>query len=88
MMQNCHPTNLNGMEMTVIAAVVLGGARVTGGIGTITGAMLGTALLTILSNSLILIGVPAYWQKVFIGAIIIIGTGVSAYQSGRAGGIK
>jgi simple sugar transport system permease protein len=81
MMQNCHPTNLNGMEMTVIAAVVLGGARVTGGIGTLLGAMLGVALMTIMSNSLILIGIPTYWQKVFTGAIIIIGTGVSAYRA-------
>jgi len=81
MMQNCHPTNLNGMEMTVIAAVVLGGARVTGGIGTLLGAMLGVALVTVMSNSLILIGIPTYWQKVFTGAIIIIGTGVSAYQA-------
>lgn len=80
MMQNCHPTNLNGMEMTVIAAVVLGGTRVSGGLGTLTGAMLGVGLMTIMSNSLILLGIPTYWQKVFTGAIIIIGTGVSAYQ--------
>jgi simple sugar transport system permease protein len=85
MIQDCHPTNLNGMEMTVIAAVVLGGARVTGGIGTLLGAMLGIALMTIMSNSLILIGIPTYWQRVFTGAIIIIGTGVSAYQAGRYG---
>jgi simple sugar transport system permease protein len=83
MIQNCHPTNLNGMEMTVIAAVVLGGTRVTGGLGTLAGAMLGIALMTIMSNSLILIGVPTYWQRVFTGAIIIIGTGVSAYQANR-----
>jgi simple sugar transport system permease protein len=88
MIQNCHPTNLNGMEMTVIAAVVLGGARVTGGIGTLLGAMLGIALMTIMSNSLILIGIPTYWQRVFTGAIIIIGTGVSAYQAGRYGSRK
>ncbi|GAB1484859.1 ABC transporter permease [Treponema sp.] len=81
MMQNCHPTNLNGMELTVIAAVVLGGTRVTGGLGSLSGAMLGIALMTIMSNSLILIGIPTYWQKVFTGAIIIIGTGVSAYQA-------
>jgi simple sugar transport system permease protein len=83
MMQNCHPTNLNGMEMTVIAAVVLGGARVTGGIGTLLGAILGVALMTIMSNSLILLGIPMYWQKAFTGAIIIIGTGVSAYQANK-----
>lgn len=81
MMQNCHPTNLLGMEMTVIAAVVLGGTRVTGGVGTLTGTLLGVALMTMMSNSLILLGIPTYWQKVFTGAIIIIGTGVSAYQA-------
>lgn len=80
MMLNANPTNMLGMEMTVIAAVVLGGARVTGGTGTLTGTMLGVALMTIISNSLILIGIPTYWQRVFTGAIIIIGTGVSAYQ--------
>jgi len=80
MMLNCHPTNLIGMELTVIAAVVLGGTRVTGGSGTLTGAMLGVALMTVMSNSLILLGIPTYWQKVFTGAIILIGTGVSAYQ--------
>lgn len=88
MMQNCHPTNLVGMEMTVIAAVVLGGARVTGGIGTLTGAMLGVALMTVMSNSLILIGVSTYWQRVVTGAIIIIGTGISAYQANRSAGSK
>ena len=80
MMLNANPTNMLGMEMMVIAAVVLGGARVTGGTGTLTGTMLGVALITIMSNSLILLGIPTYWQRVFTGAIIIIGTGVSAYQ--------
>jgi simple sugar transport system permease protein len=80
MMLNANPTNMLGMELMVIAAVVLGGARVTGGTGTLTGTMLGVALITIMSNSLILIGIPTYWQRVFTGAIIIIGTGVSAYQ--------
>lgn len=80
MMQNCAPTNLNGMEMTCIAACVLGGASVTGGTGTLTGTILGIALMTVMSNSLILIGIPTYWQRVFTGAIILIGTGVSAYQ--------
>lgn len=84
MMRNAHPTNLLGGEMVVIAAVVLGGTRVTGGLGTLTGTMFGIALMTIMSNSLILLGIPTYWQKVFTGAVIIIGTGVSAYQAGAS----
>jgi simple sugar transport system permease protein len=80
MMLNANPTNMLGMELMVIAAVVLGGARVTGGTGSLTGTMLGIALITIMSNSLILLGIPTYWQRVFTGAIIIIGTGASAYR--------
>lgn len=84
MMLNAHPTNLNGMEMTCIAACVLGGASLVGGRGTLLGVMLGIALMTVMSNSLILIGVPTEWQRVFTGLIILIGTGVSAYQALRA----
>lgn len=80
MILNCHPTNLTGMEMTCIAACVLGGASLTGGKGTLFGVLLGISLMTVMSNSLILLGVPTYWQRVFTGAIILIGTGVSGYQ--------
>ncbi|MGC4018583.1 MAG: ABC transporter permease [Muricomes sp.] len=75
------PTEYAGGEMIVIAAIILGGTRMTGGIGTLKGCLLGTLLLTMVSNSLILLGISVYWQKVFIGAIIIIGTAISAIQS-------
>lgn len=74
------PTEFAGSEMIVIAAVILGGVRMTGGIGTLKGCILGTLLLTMVSNSLILVGIPVSWQKVFVGAIIIIGTAISAMQ--------
>ncbi len=76
-----HPNNLAGIEMTVIAACVLGGVRITGGKGTVLGATLGVILLTILSNSLILMGVSTKWQNVVIGIIIILGTASSAIQT-------
>jgi simple sugar transport system permease protein len=85
MMAYADPSTMLGMELTVIAAVVLGGTRVTGGLGTLTGTMLGVALMTILANSLILIGIPTYWTRVFTGAVIIIGTGVTARQIGSTG---
>lgn len=75
------PTEYAGGEMIVIAAIVLGGTRMTGGVGTLKGCLLGTLLLTMVSNSLILVGISVYWQRLFIGAIIIIGTAVSAIQS-------
>lgn len=78
-----HPNNLEGLEMTVIAACVLGGVRMAGGKGTVLGALLGMALLTIVDNSLILLDISTTWQKVFTGAIIIIGTAASALQAKR-----
>ena len=84
MMRNCHPTNLNGMEMTTIAAAVLGGTNMTGGKGTIWGALLGIMLMVIMSNSMILLGISTNWQRVFTGLIILIGTGVTAIQSRSA----
>lgn len=77
------PTEFAGKEMIVIAAVILGGTRLLGGVGTLTGCFLGTLLLTIVTNSLILVGVPIYWQKFIIGAIIIIGTAVSVIEVSR-----
>lgn len=84
MMQQNHPTNMLGMEMNIIAGVVLGGTAITGGAGSLTGCMLGTLLIVIVENSMILIGIPTIWKSVFVGALIIIGTGVSATQVVRA----
>ena len=75
------PNEYAGGEMVVIAAIILGGTRMTGGIGTLKGCILGTLLLTMVTNSLILVGISVYWQKVFIGAIIIIGTAIPAIQT-------
>ena len=69
-----NPFDLVGTESDVIAAVVLGGARVTSGTGTVLGTLLGVILIII--NSLILMGVPSTWQKVVIGAIILLASGV------------
>lgn len=79
------PNEYAGSEMLVIAAVILGGTRMTGGVGTLKGCLLGTFLLTMVSNSLILFGISVYWEKVVIGAIIIVGTAISAVQERNAG---
>ena len=84
MMQQNHPTNMLGMEMNIIAGVVLGGTAITGGAGSVTGCVLGTLLIVIVENSMILMGIPTIWKRVFVGALIIIGTGVSAWQVYRA----
>ncbi|MDD3903460.1 MAG: ABC transporter permease [Sphaerochaeta sp.] len=88
MMQQAHPTNMLGMELNIIAGVVLGGTAITGGRGTLLGCILGTLLIVIVENSLILIGVPTSWKSVFIGSLIIIGTGASAFQVMRMNRVK
>ena len=84
MMQQMHPTNMLGMEMNIIAGVVLGGTAIVGGSGTLFGCMLGTALIVVVENSMILIGIPTVWKDVFVGALIVLGTGLSAMQVTRA----
>lgn len=84
MMTQAHPTNMLGMEMMVIAGVVLGGTAITGGAGTLTGCMLGTILIVMVENSLILLGIPTFWQGFFVGVLILVGMGVSALQVTRA----
>lgn len=74
------PTEFQGEEMIIIAAVILGGTRLMGGVGTLLGTFLGTLLITIVSNSLILAGVPIYWHKFILGLIIIIGTAISVLE--------
>jgi len=71
-----NPFDLVGMELNVIAAVVLGGARITGGHGTVTGALLGAFVITMINTTLLMAGVPSYWQNVVIGWLILVGTGL------------
>ena len=65
------PTFGVGMELNVIAAAVIGGASLKGGTGSILGAVLGVALLSIVTSSLILINVSVYWQELIIGLILL-----------------
>ncbi|SON57284.1 Ribose transport system permease protein RbsC [Hartmannibacter diazotrophicus] len=66
-------TNLGqAMELTVIAAAVIGGANLAGGEGTAIGAVVGALLIEVIRNSLILLGISTFWQGMFIGTFIII----------------
>jgi ribose transport system permease protein len=60
-----------GMELNVIAAAVIGGASLSGGAGTIFGAILGAVLLSVVSSSLSLLNVSVYWQDIIKGSILL-----------------
>ncbi len=66
-----------GMEMNTIGAAVIGGADLMGGYATVIGAMLGTMLIGLLNNGLVLIGVGAYWNSFVTGAVILTAIAVS-----------
>ncbi|CAN5246784.1 ABC transporter permease [soil metagenome] len=66
-------TNLgSGLELQVIAASVIGGANLAGGVGTAFGALIGSALIELIRNSLGLLGINAFWQGTFIGSAILL----------------
>ena len=66
-------TNIGqSMELAVIAAAVIGGANLSGGAGTAFGAVIGAALIEISRNSLLLLGVDAFWQGTFVGSFIVL----------------
>ncbi len=66
-------TNLGtAMELAVIAAAVIGGANLSGGEGSVAGAVIGALLIEVIRNSLILLGISTFWQGAFIGSFIII----------------
>lgn len=66
-----YPNDGEGKELTVIAAVVVGGVAITGGRGTLLGALLGVALLVTVRPALSFLGAPPQWEKAIQGAIIL-----------------
>jgi rhamnose transport system permease protein len=79
---NQIPSNAGlGLEMKVIAAVVVGGTAITGGRGTVTGTLLGVVLLGLIAPVLTFLGVNAYWERAIQGAIILTAVAVEAWRT-------
>lgn len=74
-------TNLGqAMELTVIAAAVIGGANLAGGEGSVIGAIVGALLIEVIRNSLILLGISTFWQGMFIGTFIVVAVAFDRFR--------
>ena len=80
-----NPSGAEGLELEVIAAVVIGGASLTGGRGTVLGTVLGVLTLLVLSNGVNTFNVPIETQLILIGVIIVANTALSQWRARTAG---
>lgn len=78
------PTAMAGTELNVLAVAILGGASLVGGIGSVTGVVLGVLFLAMLKNGLNLLGVSSYFFGVVIGLAILISVSMTAYAEKHA----
>lgn len=73
-----NPTYIVDTELLkVLAAVVIGGSRITGGSGTLLGTLLGVVMMVILEKNLVLLGLSSYWHQFFTGLIIVVGVTIT-----------
>ena len=75
-----HPAGGDGWEMNAIAASVLGGTSMAGGIGTIGGTFVGAFVIGVLNDGMTMCGVTEFWQNVIKGAVIIFAVVIDQYQ--------
>lgn len=68
---SAQPTASDGLEMDVLSGVILGGASLSGGVGTVIGAFIGTLIIGVINNGLNLLNVSSYWQQIVKGIIIV-----------------
>jgi ribose transport system permease protein/putative xylitol transport system permease protein len=80
-----QPATAEAWPLAAIAAVVVGGVPLTGGVGGVGAALLGTLLLGVVANGLNLFSVSPFWQPAITGLVILVAVGLDSYQRKRAG---
>ena len=81
--EQVDPNAFTGIDMMVIAAAVIGGASVLGGTGTVFGTVLGSILVAVLNNGMVLVKIPALWHKAVLGIVIIVALSIDVIQRKR-----
>ncbi|MCC3269570.1 ABC transporter permease [Arthrobacter gengyunqii] len=79
-LDSAQPQAASGYELDAIAAVVIGGASLAGGIGRISGTLIGALVLVVIRNGLNLLNVSSFWQQVVIGLVIAVAVGADALR--------
>jgi len=79
-LQAAHPASGEGWEMNAIAAAVLGGTSMMGGIGTIGGTVVGAFVIGVISDGMVMCGVSEFWQMIIKGVVIILAVIVDQFQ--------
>ena len=77
------PKAMVNKEFTIIPAVILGGASIFGGEGSVFGTVTAVGIITLVANSMLLVGIDSYWKDFFNGMIILVGVTISAVQAMR-----
>ena len=77
------PTVAVGLELDIIASVIIGGASLSGGVGTILGSMIGALIMAVLRNGSQQMGWPTYFQEIIIGLVIIVAVFLDRLRQGR-----
>jgi len=81
-----QPAAGTGAELDAIAAAFIGGAAVTGGVGTIVGAMVGGLLVAVINNGMIILGLGQEWQFIIRGMVLLLAVAFDVYNKRRSGG--
>jgi ribose transport system permease protein len=79
------PTVAVGLELDIIASVIIGGASLSGGVGTILGSMIGALIMAVLRNGSQQMGWPTHFQEIIIGVVIIVAVFIDRLRQGKQG---
>lgn len=71
----------DNLQMQCVAAAVIGGTSLTGGVGTLWGTLVGVMMMSLITSGLNAIGVDAFWQTIFTGCIIILSALLDSYKT-------